>query len=112
VNNGGNDASSEGAGIQVARTGTAGSIMYANAAASKWKVGALGLRSRLRHIDRADLHEQTWHGVAVGDSYIASSANWNTAYTHSQDTSGAGSRSHSRRDGNMIVRRDSPGPRR
>lgn len=42
VNNGGNDASSEGAGLQVERTGTNGSIIYADAAASKWKAGALG----------------------------------------------------------------------
>jgi hypothetical protein len=42
VNFGGNDASSEGAGIEVVRTATNGSIIYAAAAASKWKVGNLG----------------------------------------------------------------------
>ena len=42
VNFGGNDAASEGAGLTVARTGTAGSLIYADAAASKFKIGALG----------------------------------------------------------------------
>lgn len=42
VNNGGNDAASEGAGITVSRTGTAGSLIYANASATKFKAGALG----------------------------------------------------------------------
>jgi hypothetical protein len=42
VNNGGNDASSEGAGLTVERTGTNGSIIYADAAVSKFKLGAAG----------------------------------------------------------------------
>jgi microcystin-dependent protein len=42
VNIGGNDVSSEGAGITVDRTGTSGSVIYANAAASKFKIGDLG----------------------------------------------------------------------
>ena len=42
VNNGGNDASSEGAGLTVDRTGTEGSLIYANAATSKFKIGNLG----------------------------------------------------------------------
>jgi len=42
INDGGDDASSEGAGVTVERTGTDGSIIYADAATSKFKVGALG----------------------------------------------------------------------
>lgn len=42
VNSGGNDASAEGAGLTVDRTGTDGSLVYENALASKWKAGALG----------------------------------------------------------------------
>jgi hypothetical protein len=47
INNGGNDALSEGAGLTVARTGTAGSLVYANALASKWACGALGSESEI-----------------------------------------------------------------
>lgn len=42
VNDGGNDASSEGAGLTVERTGTDGSFIYVDAAASKWKGGTKG----------------------------------------------------------------------
>ena len=41
VNLGGNDASSEGAGLEVDRTGTHGSLIYATAATSKFKIGDL-----------------------------------------------------------------------
>lgn len=53
VNNGGNDASSEGAGITVDRTGTKGSIIYAAAAASKFKVGAQGSEVEVADISTA-----------------------------------------------------------
>lgn len=42
INNGGTDGSSEGAGLTVDRTGTSGSLIYAAAAASRWKAGDLG----------------------------------------------------------------------
>lgn len=45
VNFGGNDASSEGAGLTVARTGTPGSLIYKDASASKFAAGALGSES-------------------------------------------------------------------
>ena len=41
INKTGNDASSEGAGFTVDRTGTKGSLVYANALASKFKIGDL-----------------------------------------------------------------------
>ena len=42
VNNGGNDASSEGAGLTVERTATNGSLIYKDASATKWAAGAAG----------------------------------------------------------------------
>jgi len=42
VNNGGNDASSEGAGITVDRVGTDGSIIYKDASATKFAMGGVG----------------------------------------------------------------------
>ena len=42
VNNTGNDASAEGAGLTVERTGTDGSFIYEDALTSKFKLGALG----------------------------------------------------------------------
>lgn len=47
VNKGGNDASSQGSGLTVDRTGTKGSIVYDSAAASKFKVGPLGSESEI-----------------------------------------------------------------
>lgn len=41
TNKGGNDASSEGSGLTIDRTGTKGSLIYAAAAASKFKIGNL-----------------------------------------------------------------------
>ena len=42
INNGGDDASSEGAGVTVERTGTDGSIIYKDASATKFAVGPVG----------------------------------------------------------------------
>ena len=42
INNGGNDATSEGAGVTVERTATDGSIVYEDALTSKFKCGAVG----------------------------------------------------------------------
>src|SRR5574343_28593 len=47
INKGGNDASAEGAGLTVERTGTNGSFIYADALASKWKLGTLGSESEV-----------------------------------------------------------------
>lgn len=61
VNKGGNDATSEGAGLTVERTGTAGSFIYANAAASKWKIGALGAEIEVADISSS----QTFSGKTI-----------------------------------------------
>lgn len=50
INNSGNDATSEGAGINVERTGTDGSIVYEDALASKWKAGAVGSEIELANV--------------------------------------------------------------
>lgn len=42
VNKGGNDATSEGAGLTADRTGTKGTIIYKAASATKWAAGSLG----------------------------------------------------------------------
>ena len=47
VNKTGNDASSEGAGLTVERTGTDGSFIYEDALASKFKLGALGAEKEI-----------------------------------------------------------------
>lgn len=50
INSGGNDASAEGAGLTVDRTGTDGSLVYENALASKWKAGSLGSEIELVNV--------------------------------------------------------------
>lgn len=47
LNFGGTDSTAEGAGLTIARTGTAGSIVYADALSSKFKVGQLGSESEV-----------------------------------------------------------------
>lgn len=51
INDGGNDASAEGAGLTVERTGTDGSLAYEDALASKFKIGALGSESEVVTVD-------------------------------------------------------------
>jgi len=53
INKGGDDASSEGAGLTVERTGTDGSLIYADAAATKFKIGALGSEVEIADISTA-----------------------------------------------------------
>lgn len=72
VNNGGNDASSEGAGITVERTTTNASIIFANAAASKWKVGLTGAEIEVADISSAQVitHKDIDGGTASNTSRI------------------------------------------
>ncbi len=80
VNNGGNDASSEGAGLTVERTGTNGSIAYENALTSKWKVGALGSESEI--ITSAGTQTitgtKTFTGSITAANFTGSSSGTNT----------------------------------
>lgn len=64
VNLGGNDATSEGAGITVDRTSTKGSIIYAAAAASKFKIGDLSAEVEVADISTS----QTLTNKKLSDS--------------------------------------------
>ena len=50
VNYLGNDATSEGSGLEIDRTGTHGSLKYATALASKFKIGALGAEAEVADV--------------------------------------------------------------
>lgn len=53
VNKNGNDLSSEGSGFTVDRTGTKGSLQYANALASKFKIGDLASEAEIATVSHA-----------------------------------------------------------
>lgn len=53
INNGGNDGTSEGAGLTVKRTTTNGSLIYGAAYASKWAAGNVGSEVELANISSA-----------------------------------------------------------
>lgn len=55
LNDTGNDASSEGAGLTIERTGTYGSIIYADAATSKFKAGSVGSEIELADISSTQI---------------------------------------------------------
>lgn len=87
VNNGGNDASAEGAGLQVERTGTNGNIAYANALASKWKVGSLGSESEVMTVGTAQVVSgvktytaaEIFQSILQGDQLVDASATGSNA---------------------------------
>lgn len=64
VNVGGNDVSSEGAGFTVDRTGTKGSLQYANALASKFKIGDLASEAEVATVS----HTQTLTNKTISGS--------------------------------------------
>jgi len=53
INDTGNDASAEGAGLTIERTGTDGSIVYEDALAAKFKAGAVGSEIELANVSSA-----------------------------------------------------------
>lgn len=67
VNKGGNDASAEGAGLTVDRTGTSGSFIYKDASASKFACGPAG--SELDIVDVSSL--QTLTNKTIGVSQLS-----------------------------------------
>lgn len=80
VNNGGNDASSEGAGITVERTSTDGSFVYEDALTSKFKLGASG-----SEVEVADVSSSQ---VFTNKDYDGGTASDTSRFTLSQaDTS-------------------------
>lgn len=72
VNKGGNDASSQGAGLTVDRTSTKGSFIFDSALASKWKAGLLGAEVQI--VDIASVQTLTNKSIAVASNTISSSA--------------------------------------
>lgn len=77
VNNNGNDASAEGAGLTVERTGTDGSIVYEDALATKFKLGALG--SEVEIVDISTAQTLTNKTIDADNNTITDIANANIA---------------------------------
>ncbi len=75
VNYLGNDATSEGAGLEIDRTGTHGSLKYATALASKFKIGALGAEAEVADVSSGQtLTNKTISGASNTISNIALSS--------------------------------------
>lgn len=64
INKTGNDLSSEGAGLTIDRTGTKGSLVYANALASKFKIGDLASEAEVVTVS----HTQTLTNKTISGS--------------------------------------------
>lgn len=79
VNSGGNDASSEGAGLTVERTGTNGSFIYEDALTSKFKLGALG--SEVEVADISSTQTLTNKTIDADNNTILDIANANISAT-------------------------------
>lgn len=77
VNNNGNDASAEGAGLTIERTGTDGSFIYADACVTKFKVGALG--SEIEVVDISSVQTLTNKTIDADNNTILDIANANIA---------------------------------
>lgn len=73
VNVGGNDASSEGAGLTINRTSTDGSLIYAVSAATRFKIGDLG--SEIEVADISTAQTLTNKTIAVASNLITGTAN-------------------------------------
>ena len=75
VNKGGNDASSEGAGLTIDRTGTKGSLIYKDASASKFALGALGAEADIVDASSTQtLTNKTLSGGTVSNSAVTASS--------------------------------------
>lgn len=72
VNKGGNDASADGAGMTVERTGTDGSLVYQDSLASKWKAGQVGSEVELANVSSTQtLENKTIDGTtATGNNTV------------------------------------------
>ena len=75
TNKGGNDASSEGAGLTIDRTGTKGSLIYKDASASKFALGALGAEADIVDVSSSQtLTNKTLSGGTVSNSAVTASS--------------------------------------
>lgn len=79
VNKGGNDASSEGAGLTVERTGTSGSLIYANASATKFRSGDAGAEVDL--VGTTSTQALTNKTLVVASNTVTTAASGNLAAT-------------------------------
>ena len=79
VNNGGNDATSEGAGLTVERTATNGSLIYADASGTKWRAGASGAEVDL--VGTTPSQTLTNKTIVVASNTITTAATGNLAAT-------------------------------
>lgn len=77
VNKNGNDASSEGSGLTIERTGTDGSFVYEDALTSKFKLGALG--SEVEVADISSTQTLTNKTIDADNNTIVDIANANIA---------------------------------
>ena len=79
LNRNGNDATAEGSGLTVERTGVDGSMVYEDALTSKWKAGVLGSEIELANISSAQtLTNKT---IVAADNTITTAASGNLTAT-------------------------------
>lgn len=73
INHGGNDTTAEGSGLSIERVGTYGSLIYKNAAASRFEIGDLGSEKEVADI--SSTQTLTNKTQAVGSNHITSTPN-------------------------------------
>jgi len=77
INSGGNDASSEGSGLTIERTGTSGSLIYADASATKFRAGALAAEVDL--VGTTSTQTLTNKTLVVSSNTVTTAASGNLA---------------------------------
>ena len=87
VNNGGNDATAQGAGLTVERTGTSGSLVYDSAEETKWKAGSLG--SEVGLVDKSTAQTLTNKSIS-GSTNTITNVSLTTAVTGTLPTANGG----------------------